>query len=151
MNLIDTLKLAEDLIKEHGLDKLGWRFRFDTAKRRFGLCSYRRKLITLSKELTLLNDYSHVRNTILHEIAHALVGSGHGHNYIWKNKAVEIGCTGDRCYSSEVIKPVGKYVAVCPNGHTHYKHKHRRNRTQSCGTCSNKYNPDYLLIWKVVK
>ena len=33
-----------------------------------------------------------VKNTLLHEIAHALVGPGHRHNRVWRQKAREIGC-----------------------------------------------------------
>jgi SWI/SNF-related matrix-associated actin-dependent regulator 1 of chromatin subfamily A len=35
------------------------------------------------------------KDTILHEIAHAIVGPHHGHDEVWRGKAVEIGCTGN--------------------------------------------------------
>ena len=38
-------------------------------------------------------DIDHIRDTILHEIAHALVGPCHGHDAVWRQKAREIGCT----------------------------------------------------------
>ena len=37
------------------------------------------------------HDPDEVRDTILHEIAHALVGPGHGHDAVWKAKCVEVG------------------------------------------------------------
>ena len=79
MHLIDARNLAWDLMRQHGLADLGWRFRFDHARRRFGSCKYREKAITLSRPLTLLNGEAEVRDTVLHEIAHALCpGDGHG-------------------------------------------------------------------------
>lgn len=152
MNLETASNLAHNLMNEHGLTSNGWRFKFDTAKRRFGVCRYRRKVVGLSKELTLLNDENHVKNTILHEIAHALVGPGHGHDEVWRMKAIEIGCDGKRCYDGDIVsKPESKYIAVCPNcNHTHEKHRNRiGNNQQSCGKCDTRFNPKYILEWKI--
>src|SRR5918993_2384857 len=73
MNLYEAAHLARSLMKEHGLD--GWAFGFDHARRRFGACNYTRRRITLSRPLVLLNGIDEVRDTILHEIAHALCPS----------------------------------------------------------------------------
>jgi predicted SprT family Zn-dependent metalloprotease len=114
MNLLDAQRLANDLMAKHNLFIQGWRFEFDNAKRRFGACHYGSKRITLSRALVELNDLETVKDTILHEIAHALVGYRHGHNSVWQAKALEIGCNGQRCYSSkEVTTPKLKYKATC--------------------------------------
>lgn len=39
-----------------------------------------------------------IENTILHEIAHAIVGVGHGHRLKWQEKAIELGVTWKRIY-----------------------------------------------------
>ena len=146
MNLFQAQNLAIDLMRKHNLLEQGWRFQFDNAKRRFGVCKYRPKIIGLSKELTLLNDENRVKNTILHEIAHALT-PGHNHDNVWKRKAIEIGCDGNRCYSSKVVAtPESKYVAVCKGcNHTYKKHR-KPTGTTSCGRCSGgRYNPTYKL------
>lgn len=145
MNLNNAMKLANELMTKHGLSD--WRFQFDNALRRFGCCKHGRKIITLSAPITELNTEVEVKDTILHEIAHALVGIGHGHNNTWKRKAVEIGCTGDRCYNPrEVSTPNSKYVAVCPKcNHAHKRHR-RATKRSSCGYCSGgKFNPEYEL------
>jgi predicted SprT family Zn-dependent metalloprotease len=154
MNLLEAKKLAIDLMSEHGILDQGWRFQYDNAKRRFGRCSYSTKTISLSKHLVLLNELEIVKNTILHEIAHALT-PGAGHSRIWQRKAIEIGCSGDRCYSSfEVQVPESRYISECKGcGYTHKRHKmtdRLKYGKQSCGRCSNgRYDEKYKLEWKV--
>lgn len=143
MILLDAKQLAEELLKEHKLNK--WNFKFDNAVRRFGLCRHTKKTISLSKSLTLLNDIETVRGIILHEIAHALVGRGFGHSSVWRRKAIEIGCSSKRCYSDNVITPPKKYKATC--GKCGYIFNRNKRTTCSCGVCDKKYNPDNLLIW----
>jgi len=137
MDLKDTHTLALQLLEAHKL--FDWDFQFDHAKVRFGSCNFSKKCISLSRHLTELNDKKHVKNTILHEIAHALVGPKHNHDQIWKRKAREIGCCGSRCYHSEdVAIPKRKYTAIC----SHCKHKFQRSikRSIACGKCCKKYN-----------
>lgn len=105
MQLVDADNLAMQLMWEHGLDiESGWGFQFDNARRRFGLCNYRTKTISLSAPLTLLNEEESVRQTLLHEIAHALVPAGEHHGSVWRAKAISIGHSGNRCYDSAVVK-----------------------------------------------
>jgi predicted SprT family Zn-dependent metalloprotease len=153
MNTDNAKAMACELIKEHGLHLTGWHFQFDNSKRRFGVCKYRPKIIGLSMPLTLLNDEARVKNTILHEIAHALVGHAAGHGWQWQRKAMEIGCDGQRCYEADkVSRPKGNYEAVCGLcGHVHIKYKApKAGRSVSCGKCSRSFNPNNLLIFKKV-
>jgi predicted SprT family Zn-dependent metalloprotease len=114
MKLSDVRDLALRLMTEHGLH--GWSLQFSKSCRVFGHCSYKKQQITLSAPLSALNTETRVRNTILHEVAHALVGPGHKHNKFWKQKAITIGCDGERCYdSSAVIKPPKRYKGTCLN------------------------------------
>lgn len=62
-------QLARELMAKHKLFE--WRFEWDGALTRCGYCRYSDKIISLSKPYAELNDIEHVRNTILHEIAHA--------------------------------------------------------------------------------
>jgi predicted SprT family Zn-dependent metalloprotease len=149
MELFKAQELANILMSKHDLTGKGWRFEFDTAKRRFGCCNHRYRKITLSKALVQVNTEERVKNTILHEIAHALVGCGHGHDWVWRNKAIEIGCDGKRCYTSEnTTIPESKYIAVCKScGHIH--RKHRLTRTVSaCGLCcKGTFQSEYTLTF----
>ena len=151
MDLYKAQQLAVELMTKHDLITKGWRFKFDTAKRRFGCCNYSYKQISLSKSLTLINDEERVKNTILHEIAHALVGPRHGHDWVWKQKAIEIGCDGKRCYTTKNTSvPESKYVAVCTTcGHTHRKHR-RPTKISACGICcKGTFQARYILKFEL--
>ena len=156
MDLQRAEKLANELMHKHGLFNKypSWMFEFDNARRRFGRCHYRSNKITLSKHLTELNDEAMVKNTILHEIAHALVGRNHGHDSIWKQKSLEIGCDGHRCYDKkQVTQPKAKYEAVCSCCNRTYKKFRISNKlvNYSCSLCSKgNYNPEYKLEFKAV-
>lgn len=116
--------------KTYNLAKSGWKFKgFDRAVNRLGICYGGAKQIGLSKKMTEIRPESGVKNTILHEIAHAIDNEirGHSdHSYHWEKIAKSIGCTGERCTnvnnelvnagmnSDEIIKKSYKYVGICP-------------------------------------
>lgn len=103
------------LKKTHKL--VGWNLVFDHAKRRLGVCKHRRKQIGISSYMLADPETSeqNVKNTLIHEIAHALVGKKHGHDAVWKAKAVSIGCDGSRCGRSFESTPK-PYVIRCKKG-----------------------------------
>jgi predicted SprT family Zn-dependent metalloprotease len=105
----EARKLALELMALHGLD--GWQFDFNKRKRGLGLCCYDSRIIELSIYLVDHNGVEEIRDTILHEIAHALVGPGHGHDEVWKQKCLEIGAKPERCGQAEM--PGGRLQALC--------------------------------------
>lgn len=151
MNLEVAKNEALFLMDEHGLLEKGWKFEFDSAKKRFGLCSYRKKIISLSASLTELNEFSRVKNTILHEIAHALTPKAK-HGPVWVAMAKKIGCDGKRCYNSAEVKAVvGKFVAICAKCHK-ITYKFKKPRVEySCGICSKKFDPNNILVYLPVE
>lgn len=144
MEILEARRLAVTLIRRHGL--IGWRLVFDNAKTRAGICRGTTKEIGLSRVLTALHSEAEVTETILHEIAHALVGTAHGHDQVWQAKALAIGCSARRCVSSSAPKPVGAWVGVCPRGHRTTRHR-QPTRVHSCGQCSAVFDPVALLDW----
>lgn len=154
MKQSEAYNLAVELMDKHGLLDKGWSFNFDDTKRRFGVCRYRSKTIGLSLPLTLANQEAEVRDTILHEIAHALVGPGNGHNEVWKAKCREIGCRDQRCYTHEYVVPVvSKYKAVCGGcGVVHRRHKKLpRGRRVACKCQSSKPWDKKILLTYTTK
>lgn len=103
MNLQEAKEFADASLKKHKLDIKGWRFEFDTATRRFGACFYSKKLITISTDLTELNSEEQVKDTILHEIAHALCKPEDHHNFTWETACMITGAIPKACYSSETV------------------------------------------------
>lgn len=146
MNLNQAHKLAHDLMTQHGLVVNGWSFTFDNAKRRFGVCRYRTKTIGLSEHLVALNEMEKVKDVILHEIAHALT-AGHGHDGVWKAKAIEIGCDGNRCYGNETVTPAGNYKATCVNCGQTFAVFRMPKRNHWCRCNKRKFDIESKLIW----
>ena len=114
-----TMQQVEDhaaqLLERHlntGAPATRWRFRFETATGRAGICRYTTRTISLSVSYVLRAPWDDIRDTLLHEIAHAIVGPGHGHDAAWKTAARRIGCTAKRC--STVTHSLKRWIAECP-------------------------------------
>ena len=152
MDMNAATDLCIELMERHGLTSQGWSFHFDTASRRFGACHYGRRKITMSASLTALNSEARVRNTILHEIAHALVARSNGHNEVWRRKAIEIGCDGERCYSSaEVVTPAARYVGECPGCGITIRRNILPKRDGACRACCRKvggFDPRFIIRYR---
>lgn len=143
MNITDARILAHSLILEH-LDT-SWSVGEFRSKKVFGRCRYFNRVIELSKPLCELNDEKTVRNVILHEIAHALVGYAHGHDYVWQQKHIELGGNGRR-HSTDVYVQFD-YVGICPNNHKVYSLGKPR-RKSSCNICNpGRYSEEYGHSW----
>lgn len=133
MKLSDAHELCNDLLHEHGLSQRGWTFFFDRSKKRFGQCVRSKLSITLSAYLVQLNDERKVRETMLHEIAHALAPAGAHHGPAWKHQCRLLGIAPNRCYDSSVETPPGRYTGTCENcGHTFEKHRKPKSTTAYC-------------------
>lgn len=130
MNLNFAEEMAVTELEYHGLRHQGWSFRFDRSVNRLGYCNYRKKVISLSQHATLANDETSVRNTILHEIAHALCGFLAGHGPTWKAKCLEIGGNGQRL-GSIATKAPHKYQLHCLDCQHTWKY-YRRPKVGLC-------------------
>lgn len=143
MELNDVRHLAQRLMDEHGLDE--WRFVFDRAVRRAGKCSYATKTISLSAPLARLHGEAEVRETLLHEIAHALTPN-EGHSQVWRRTALRIGSNGQRCVDADAPSIPGAWVGVCPAGHRTERHRAPQQVT-SCTKCARTFSSEHLFTW----
>jgi predicted SprT family Zn-dependent metalloprotease len=151
MQIMAALKLAQSLMAEHGLrGSGGWGFEFDTARRRFGACHYVGRKITLSRTLVSLNDEKQVRQTILHEIAHALAGAGAGHGPTWRAIAIKIGDYGERCYDDSVATLAKRFLGTCPTCKRQVTRDVRLGKL-ACGKCCAKdgkhWVAEHVFTW----
>ena len=116
MDTNDAYRLGRKLMTLHGLEY--WRLQYDQATKRAGRCVHGSKTIQLSRSLVKLFSEDEVRETLLHEISHALVGPGHGHDETWKDRYISIGGNGESRYTPSVAvkeaeRARAKYVATC--------------------------------------
>ena len=129
---VEARRLALELLTRHGL--ADWGFAFNRRKRSLGLCLYAARRIELSIHLVEKNGPEEIRDTILHEIAHALVGPEHGHDAFWKRKCLEIGARPQRC--SEADMPLGKWRAHCGGcGASFHRYRRPRGSGWFCRDC----------------
>lgn len=84
-------KFLRSKLDEHGLSDWHVRLTSDPNQPFLGLCVYRDKSIIINAHHVDIHPEAEVRNTILHEVAHALCPN-QGHNQVWADKAREIGC-----------------------------------------------------------
>ena len=156
MNINTAIRLAEGMISEHHeLVNDKWTVTVNRRKRAFGLCSYSKKEISLSTYLVPVMTEKAIKDTIIHEIAHALT-KGHGHDRVWQRKCLELGGNGQRCGGSdkyfkgelgqnEILSQVSKYTLTCPDcGYSIYMNR-KPKRSYSCGKHGNHYDPKYKL------
>jgi predicted SprT family Zn-dependent metalloprotease len=140
----EALVLARRLLDEHGLRD--WGVTLDSARTRAGLCRFDRKLVSLSRHLTRLHTLDEVADTVLHEVAHALVGPAHGHDAVWRAQARRIGATGERCVPPDRPRVPGEWRGRCAAGHETTAHR-RPLRVKSCARCSSGFSLDAVFTW----
>lgn len=104
---------ARQLMTENGLGR-DWKIKIGSAKRQAGSCHRGLKVIRLSHTLLSQWPFADIRDTILHEIAHALTPNDPGHGAAWKAKCIEIGAKPERCYESGALASAPKsWIQSC--------------------------------------
>jgi len=110
----------------------GWSFQFDHATKRAGCCNYHTRVISLAHAYARSAADETIDDTLLHEIAHALVGKTHGHDQVWQAQAVALGCSGRRCHDVQFTPP--RYIVTCDKA-CWVTTAERRQRGAVCRTC----------------
>ena len=155
MTINQAIRLAEKMMKVHN-ELRYWKVTFNKRKRAFGVCNYSKRQIELSTYLVPAMSDDAIKDTITHEIAHALT-RGHGHDNVWKMKCIELGGNGQRCGGSDHYKDgqagqmiiqekLAKYTLACPCCGTKYYKNRKPTRSVSCGKHSGVYDPKYKFI-----
>lgn len=114
-------KEVTELLEKHNLKEKGYVFQWNNRKASFGLFKRREKKIELSAYLFDQLSETQVRDTILHEIAHALVyehfeRKGQNvkpHGKEWKETARSIGCSAERTGPEVIREKKGSIVYEC--------------------------------------
>jgi predicted SprT family Zn-dependent metalloprotease len=138
MNREAAIRIGRQKMDENGLQD--WKIKTETAYSRAGVCFHYEKEIRLSEQYIARMPDEEITDTILHEIAHALLPAGHGHDDVWRDTCIRIGARPKRCVP-EGITVERKWVAICPTcgGRFGRMKKVRRGSTRWCRKCHNKY------------
>lgn len=135
MNTETARRTAEKAMKTHGLTD--WEFLWNNARGTAGYCDHRIKVLSFSKFLCENGDEAEWFDTVMHEIAHALVGSGHGHGKVWKAKMIELGRVPNRttAFTDQQVDALDKtvnYRLTCPITHKELATRHRKRADKVC-------------------
>lgn len=156
MTIYQAISLAKRLMSNY-TELRDWRVTTNNRKSAFGVCSYRNTQIELSKYLIPEMTDEAIKDTIIHEIAHALT-KGHNHDRVWQMKCIELGGDGQRCGDhkkykggikgkEEFEKKTAKYTLTCPVcGEESYRNR-RPKKNSSCGLHGGRY---YQVEYKLV-
>lgn len=145
MNISEAENMAKNFMSQHGLTAKGWKFNWNNHNRAFGMCSYNSKTIYLSLMFVRLNTESEVKDTILHEIAHAIAGYEAGHGEAWKKVCIEIDCKPVATFNDEMaFSNSTRYRAVCSKCNREYK---SANKLPIYCLCELKQNKKTFLIY----
>lgn len=144
-------RMARNLMQVHGLPAEGpgaWQFRWSHAKRQAGSCSYKSRVIRLSRPIAELWGPEGMRDTILHEIAHAKAGYKAAHGPAWRDVCRQIGAEPKACFevTEETLMPPMRYTGTCPAGHTLRRDRLPRRLT-TCGKCAPRFDVRYMVTW----
>jgi hypothetical protein len=142
------IQLCNDLFKKYKLHN--WKCTVNKEHNEWsGICRHSYKRIELSHYLFRCSD-EYILDTILHEVAHAIVGYEQKHGSTWQRVAREIGCSGE-IHGAKISE---KYLAICGNcGYHHTRSELPFNNKLSCFFCCEKhsnglYNSKFQLNYK---
>ena len=141
------LQEARELFTLHGLNE--WKVQLDLAKSWLGRTYHKHRVIQLSRAWAAVRPLDASRHTFLHELAHALVGPGHGHDEVWAKQALELGIdtTVHGLVDSSLLEL--PWVGTCAAGHS-VARALPPEKLQSCSQCSpEKFSIPAMLTWVV--
>lgn len=140
MQLKEIERLAGSLMEAH-IEEPGWKFTWDNAKSRGGATRHSRKQISMSRHLVPLWTDEQVIDTLLHEIAHAMLPPSAGHGPEWRRTARSIGCSAERTHSNETAPAAWLGSCGC-EGRVFERHRlSERVRNATCRRC------EQALVW----
>lgn len=129
-----------------------WTWGWDRATTRAGVCSFKQKRISFSREVLPHASEEEVRNTALHEVAHYIAGGHAGHGPIWARVMRSLGGNPERSLnmSGTGYKQKVNWIGSCPGGHKHERQRltaGMREGKHSCGQCSPRFDRAYIIRW----
>ena len=91
----------------------GWTWGWNTRVTAGAVTKFRGEVIEFSTHYVDAATPEQLLNTVLHEIAHAIVGPGEGHGAYWRSTHIALGGDGSRCHDVQISRDVYPIVADC--------------------------------------
>ena len=116
-NVATIREFANEQLQKWGL--ADWNFEFNRRKNALGLCNFKSKTVYVSQYFT--SDLDKVRDTVLHEVAHALAFVRYGHKrhgWQWVICCRQVGANPVPCHDitdMEHTRPEESWRTVCCN------------------------------------
>jgi len=127
----DAQQLCDKKLKEYGLYQKGWRTVFSKDEKNIGRCWHDVKRIELSIIHLNARSEADLMDTIIHEIAHAIVGAKVAHGPVWEEQCKKMGLTNPTVCGEFINPDNGRGLSA-----SEVKPKrqfHRLNVTCHCG------------------
>ncbi len=100
------------LMTKHGLGH--WKMKLVNRKRNIAQTDYMENSIIFNQRFIRVSTEEQFVGIALHEIAHALVGIGHGHDGVFKQMCSKISPNNDYVNSRTTVL-IGDYTLTCPS------------------------------------
>lgn len=134
MDVLTLQRMAREELAKNGLHD--WCFELDNCRTTFGSCNFYKKKITMSRILSKHNTIEECRDTLLHEIAHALAGDMAGHGEEWKHIALRLGCRPKATFdNNDVVMIEPRWIVYCESCDENLAKRHRRTKNIICPHC----------------
>lgn len=126
---------VREQLERWGLAQQGWGVCYaENWKRVLGRCYLKDKTIQFSLPYIDNNPLEVLKDTVHHEIGHALAGPGAGHGVAWKMLAPIVGFIPRHCTQIDIEIPC-RYKAECCRIHRwHRKPRHSSYKCRKCGS-----------------
>lgn len=116
-------------------------------KRSLGLCDQTNKELRFSKFLIENETELEIKNTLIHEVAHAMVGNKEWHWRKWIEMAKFLWLKNPKTYNTSAKQPPWLYIMQCPNCKEEISYFKKVKKTwKGCLNCCVKFN-----YWKFDK
>lgn len=113
MNAQEFVEWAREVMRRHGVTA---QLRFSRAVRVLGRWNERSRTITITRHLLDRPELDGVlKDTLLHEVAHAIAGACEGHGEVWRRACLRVGAQPKRCAEAGLSRLIGatKWVVAC--------------------------------------
>lgn len=150
MDKNDVIKFYYDEANKYDIR---YKLVFSRGKKTLGYADLGIKEIGISKWHIEGSSTDSVKDTILHEIAHAIAYEKYGeqgHGNLWKKVCLEIGANPERLKGNafNIQKPPSKYTLTCPEcGKVYTRHRMVKHLSYLCSICVGKPKLNIKKNW----